>query len=228
MSGGPGLSPGCRAAPRRSWGPASCWFITSARTIASTPTTIRMMPSVLSVIPGCRPHRPVEDRADDQQEDAYSDSHCCAPLHSVMPVTRLAPMVGVRVCESAHAGTFGACRSSRRTRATSRSGTARPRDSTTATTRPGSAAGPTGSPRRWPPPPVPACAYANLAVRGCRARDVRHRQLDAALALRPDLASVVVGMNDLLRHDYDADATVARRRGDDRGAHRRPGAGWSR
>jgi lysophospholipase L1-like esterase len=54
----------------------------------------------------------------------------------------------------------------------------------------------------------PDLRYANLAIRGCRARDVRHRQLDAALALEPDLASVVVGMNDLLRHDYDADATV--------------------
>jgi len=54
----------------------------------------------------------------------------------------------------------------------------------------------------------PELHYANLAVRGCRARDVRHNQLDPALALQPDLASVVVGMNDLLRHDYDADATV--------------------
>jgi lysophospholipase L1-like esterase len=54
----------------------------------------------------------------------------------------------------------------------------------------------------------PGLHYANLALRGCRARDVRHGQLDAALALEPDLASVVVGMNDLLRHDYDADATV--------------------
>ncbi len=54
----------------------------------------------------------------------------------------------------------------------------------------------------------PDLHYANLALRGCRARDVRHGQLEAALALRPDLASVVVGMNDLLRHDYDADATV--------------------
>ena len=54
----------------------------------------------------------------------------------------------------------------------------------------------------------PGMHYANLALRGCRARDVRHGQLDAALALEPDLASVVVGMNDLLRHDYDADATV--------------------
>ena len=54
----------------------------------------------------------------------------------------------------------------------------------------------------------PGLHYANLALRGCRARDVRHGQLDAALAMQPDLASVVVGMNDLLRHDYDADATV--------------------
>src|SRR6188508_456213 len=54
----------------------------------------------------------------------------------------------------------------------------------------------------------PELHYANLAVRGCRAGDVRHNQLDPALALQPDLASVVVGMNDLLRHDYDADATV--------------------
>jgi len=54
----------------------------------------------------------------------------------------------------------------------------------------------------------PGLLYANLALRGSRARDVRHGQLDAALAMQPDLASVVVGMNDLLRHDYDPDATV--------------------
>jgi lysophospholipase L1-like esterase len=55
----------------------------------------------------------------------------------------------------------------------------------------------------------PGLTYANLAVRGCRARHVRDEQLPAALALEPDLASVVVGMNDLLRHDYDLEATVA-------------------
>lgn len=55
----------------------------------------------------------------------------------------------------------------------------------------------------------PGLRYANLAVRGCRARHVRDVQLPAALALEPDLATVVVGMNDLLRHDYDLDATVA-------------------
>jgi lysophospholipase L1-like esterase len=55
----------------------------------------------------------------------------------------------------------------------------------------------------------PGLTYANLAVRGCRARHVRRTQLPAALALEPDLASVVVGMNDLLRHDYDLEQTVA-------------------
>jgi lysophospholipase L1-like esterase len=55
----------------------------------------------------------------------------------------------------------------------------------------------------------PGLAYANLAVRGARAADVFDRQLPAALALEPDLATVVVGMNDVLRHDYDPDRTVA-------------------
>ncbi len=55
----------------------------------------------------------------------------------------------------------------------------------------------------------PELTYANLAVRGCRARHVAEVQLPAALALEPDLASVVVGMNDLLRHDFDMNETVA-------------------
>jgi lysophospholipase L1-like esterase len=56
----------------------------------------------------------------------------------------------------------------------------------------------------------PGLTYANLAVRGCRARHVVEHQLPVALALEPDLAAVAVGMNDLLRHDYDIDHTVAR------------------
>jgi lysophospholipase L1-like esterase len=44
----------------------------------------------------------------------------------------------------------------------------------------------------------PDFAYANLAQRGLRAEEVRRGQLDAALRLRPDLASVLVGMNDVL------------------------------
>ena len=54
----------------------------------------------------------------------------------------------------------------------------------------------------------PDLAYANLALRGCRARHVLEVQLPAALALEPDLAAVCVGMNDLLRHDYDPDGVV--------------------
>lgn len=54
----------------------------------------------------------------------------------------------------------------------------------------------------------PDLAYANLAVGGCRARHVREVQLSAALRLEPDLASVCVGMNDLLRHDFDLERTV--------------------
>ncbi|MDQ0774159.1 lysophospholipase L1-like esterase [Streptomyces aurantiacus] len=51
----------------------------------------------------------------------------------------------------------------------------------------------------------PDVLYANLAVRGRLAGQVRAEQLAPALALRPDLATVVAGMNDLLRPRFDAD-----------------------
>ncbi|MGW6539832.1 SGNH/GDSL hydrolase family protein [Streptomyces sp. NPDC055051] len=54
----------------------------------------------------------------------------------------------------------------------------------------------------------PGVRYANLAVRGRLARAVREEQLPAALALRPDLATVVAGVNDLLRPGFDADETA--------------------
>ncbi|MDE9365422.1 SGNH/GDSL hydrolase family protein [Luteipulveratus sp. YIM 133132] len=54
----------------------------------------------------------------------------------------------------------------------------------------------------------PGLTYANLAVRGLRARQIRDTQLDIALALRPDVATVMAGMNDLIRPSYDA-ATVS-------------------
>jgi lysophospholipase L1-like esterase len=41
--------------------------------------------------------------------------------------------------------------------------------------------------------------YANLAVRGRLTADVLATQLEPAIALEPDLASVIVGMNDLTR-----------------------------
>jgi lysophospholipase L1-like esterase len=46
--------------------------------------------------------------------------------------------------------------------------------------------------------------YANLAVRGKTARKIKDEQLAAATALRPDLATVVAGMNDLLSLNFDA------------------------
>ncbi len=51
----------------------------------------------------------------------------------------------------------------------------------------------------------PGLRYANLAVRGRLAGQVRAEQLAPALALRPDLATVMAGMNDLLRPRFDAD-----------------------
>ncbi|NEA58542.1 SGNH/GDSL hydrolase family protein [Streptomyces sp. SID13666] len=50
----------------------------------------------------------------------------------------------------------------------------------------------------------PGLQYANLAVRGRVAGQVRAEQLEPALALRPDLATVVAGVNDLLRPRFDA------------------------
>ena len=47
--------------------------------------------------------------------------------------------------------------------------------------------------------------YANLAVRGRTLDDVVGPQLDAALAMTPDLVSIVGGGNDLLRPTVDVD-----------------------
>ena len=51
--------------------------------------------------------------------------------------------------------------------------------------------------------------YANLAVRGLEAHRVRREQLGAALAMQPDVATVVAGVNDLLRPRFDADEVAA-------------------
>jgi lysophospholipase L1-like esterase len=55
----------------------------------------------------------------------------------------------------------------------------------------------------------PELTYANLAVRGKLARQVREEQLGAALALRPDLATCVAGLNDVLRRSCDVAAVAA-------------------
>jgi lysophospholipase L1-like esterase len=53
-------------------------------------------------------------------------------------------------------------------------------------------------------------AYANLAVRGRLLEDIVTRQLDDALALSPDLVSIVGGGNDILRPRADVDSLAAR------------------
>lgn len=55
-------------------------------------------------------------------------------------------------------------------------------------------------------PAVPAESaptFRNFATSGALTRDVRARQTPAALALAPDIASVVVGVNDTLRRSFD-------------------------
>ncbi|GGS98379.1 hypothetical protein GCM10010206_71370 [Streptomyces cinerochromogenes] len=51
--------------------------------------------------------------------------------------------------------------------------------------------------------------FTNLAVSGAQTRDVREKQTPAALELRPDLVSVVIGVNDTLRHTFDIHAVAA-------------------
>ncbi|MET7693640.1 SGNH/GDSL hydrolase family protein [Streptomyces sp. NPDC005483] len=52
--------------------------------------------------------------------------------------------------------------------------------------------------------------FTNLAVSGAQTRDVLERQLPAGLAGRPDVVSVVVGVNDTLRCTFDIHAVAAR------------------
>ncbi len=51
--------------------------------------------------------------------------------------------------------------------------------------------------------------YANLAVRGRRTGQIREQQLAPALALRPDLATLFSGTNDIVARDFDAAAVAA-------------------
>ena len=55
----------------------------------------------------------------------------------------------------------------------------------------------------------PRLGYANLAIRGRKLVQIRAEQLDPALALGPDLASVLGGVNDILRRGVDIDARAA-------------------
>ncbi len=51
--------------------------------------------------------------------------------------------------------------------------------------------------------------YANLAVRGLRTRRIREEQLDRAVALRPDLATVFAGTNDVVALSFDLQSVAA-------------------
>jgi lysophospholipase L1-like esterase len=55
----------------------------------------------------------------------------------------------------------------------------------------------------------PGLIYANLAVRSRRIRDVLDEQLPHALAMRPDLVTVCIGMNDVTRPGPHFDQALA-------------------
>ncbi|QKW05429.1 SGNH/GDSL hydrolase family protein [Streptomyces sp. NA04227] len=52
--------------------------------------------------------------------------------------------------------------------------------------------------------------FHNLAVSGAQTADVLAQQTPAALEMRPDVASVLVGVNDTLRRTFDIHAVAAR------------------
>ncbi|MGW1161829.1 SGNH/GDSL hydrolase family protein [Streptomyces sp. NPDC002519] len=55
-----------------------------------------------------------------------------------------------------------------------------------------------------------AVEFTNLAVSGAQTRDVLELQTPQGLALRPDVVSVVIGVNDTLRYTFDIHAVAAR------------------
>lgn len=54
----------------------------------------------------------------------------------------------------------------------------------------------------------PGLMYANLAIRGRRIGQIHDEQLKPALALKPDLVSLVAGLNDMIRPGFDLDQTI--------------------
>lgn len=71
---------------------------------------------------------------------------------------------------------------------------------------------PDGTPRGWTDRLAELLAaghgsleYANLAVRGYKAGQVRESQLDTVMALKPDIVTITAGMNDILRPRVDFD-----------------------
>lgn len=58
-------------------------------------------------------------------------------------------------------------------------------------------------------PSASRLTYANLAVRGRKTRQVLETQLEPALAMRPDLATVFAGTNDVIQSGFDLDGVLA-------------------
>ncbi|MFF4252919.1 SGNH/GDSL hydrolase family protein [Streptomyces sp. NPDC001663] len=58
--------------------------------------------------------------------------------------------------------------------------------------------------------PKESVEFTNLAVSGAQTREVLELQTPAALALRPDVVSVVIGVNDTLRCTFDIHAVAER------------------
>ncbi|MEU6252800.1 SGNH/GDSL hydrolase family protein [Streptomyces sp. NPDC047043] len=58
--------------------------------------------------------------------------------------------------------------------------------------------------------PEESVEFTNLAVSGAQTREVLELQTPAALALRPDAVSVVIGVNDTLRCTFDIHAVAER------------------
>lgn len=56
----------------------------------------------------------------------------------------------------------------------------------------------------------PGLEYANLAIRGRMTAQIQAEQLPVAVQLRPDLATVVSGVNDMLRRHFDAGEIAGR------------------
>lgn len=55
----------------------------------------------------------------------------------------------------------------------------------------------------------PELGYANLAIRGRKLPQIRAEQLEPAVAMEPDLASILGGVNDILRAEVDLEARAA-------------------
>ncbi|MCQ9129834.1 SGNH/GDSL hydrolase family protein [Streptomyces hilarionis] len=83
-------------------------------------------------------------------------------------------------------------------------------DAGTAQTRDGRAEAAAGTGSPVTASAVTGVEFTNLAVSGAQTKDVLEHQLPAGLALRPDLVSVVVGVNDTLRCTFDIHAVAAR------------------